>query len=356
MSSESVRRIKQVTITITTDKGTTVDVYRHEVKKPPESWALKNTEQRFEELQTRLRRVFREARDDLWMKQQDFLQAHEKRVEKYQAQVRAGLLSEKDFKAWMRGQLFQERQWELKRGQLARLMVDTDKLAMDMVNRAKLDVFADNADHMLFKIERGRGVETSFGLLNADALARLIVEQPDLLPMAEVNEDKDYKYYNEVISNAVIQGILQGETLDEIAMRVANDTGDKALDNLRRNARTAFTGAQNAGALLSMRRAESIGVKLQKRWMATLDSHTRDAHADLDGQVRDVSEPFESMLGEIMYPGDPSAEPANVWNCRCWMDEYYPGGQNAMYRYEDATGEYVGDISYREWRAIKGDV
>lgn len=349
-------KVKIVTIRHTTEKGSTVDVYKGPVKSDkPQPWALRNTEEKYQTLEQRLRRFYREAQQDLMMKQMDFLQRHEKRVEKYSRQVEAGLLTKQDFQAWMRGQLFQERQWELKRGQLARMMVNVDKTAMAMVNEGKMEIFADNADHMLFRIEQDAGVTTPFGLFNQDAVVRLIRDQPNLLPMSEVDEGKDYKYYNEVMQNAVIQGILQGETLDEIAKRVADDTGEKAFNTLRRNARTAYTGAQNAGALLSMRRArDQLGLKLKKRWMATLDGHTRDAHADLDGQVRDLDEPFDSLLGPIWYPGDLSADPANVWNCRCWMDEFYPESNNTMYRWDDEEGEYVGDVTYREWRRMKG--
>ena len=349
-------RIKILTIKITTEKGTNVEVHRVPVRdNKPQPWALRNTEEKYQTLEQRLRRVYREAQQDLMMKQMDFLQRHEKRVEKYSRQVEAGLLTKQDFQAWMRGQIFQERQWELKRGQLARMMVNVDKTAMAMVNEGKMEIFADNADHMLFRIEQDAGVTTPFGLFNQDAVVRLIRDQPAMLPMTEVDEGKDYAYYNEVMQNAVGQGILQGETLDEIAKRVADDTGEKAFNTLRRNARTAYTGAQNAGALLSMRRArDTLGLKLKKRWMATLDSHTRDAHAALDGQVRDIDEPFDSLLGPIMFPGDPDAEPANVWNCRCWMDEFYPDTDNTMYRWDDEEGEYVGDVTYKEWRRMKG--
>ena len=358
----------------------------------PRSWTEKNTEDKYLRLEHRIRRVFREASDDLAMKQQSFVEGHERRDAKYRAQVEAGMLSKADYQAWMRGQVFQGEQWEYKRGQLARILVNADEIAANLINTGKLEIFADNADHMLFSIEKNMHIDTPFGLFNREAVARILLENPDMLPRANpaedddgdaeaaairrrlmgekgwayfseikalpprnaVDEKRDFAYYNEIIQNAVIQGILQGETINDIALRITREAGEKAFNNARRNARTAYTCAQNAGSLYTMRRArDELGLKLQKRWMATLDDRTRDAHADLDGQVRDIDEPFDSMLGEIMYPGDMDADPANVWNCRCYMDEFYPGSSNAMYRY-DASGDYAGDVTYKEWLQLKG--
>ena len=50
-----------------------------------------------------------------------------------------------------------------------------------------------------------------------------------------------------------------------------------------------------------------------------IPSLTREEHLELDGQEREIDEPFENSLGEIMYPGDPDADPANVYNCRCTL-------------------------------------
>lgn len=337
---------KKITIT-RVDKG---EAYTQTIRRP--TWAEQHTDAKYRELSMRLRLVYQQAASDLYAKQMEFLEKHRKRVERYRAEVDAGLLSEDDFKAWMRGQIFQQRQWELKRGQMARLMVDVDKHAMAMLNDGKLDVFADNADHMLFMIEQRMGVNTPFGLYNRDAVTRLVRDRPALLPMTDIDEEKDYAWHNQVMQNAVTQGILQGETLDEIALRVSEETGEKALNTLRRNARTAYTGAMNAGDLISMERARSIGVRIQKRWVATLDDKTRDSHARLDGQVRDLDRPFDSLLGPIDFPGDPAAEPANVWNCRCYMDEYFPDHDNTRYRW-DMSADYVGDVSYEEWRKMK---
>lgn len=322
------------------------------------TWANPNrgeayADKRLGELTTHLRVIYQQAAADLYAKQADFLEKHEKRAERYWRMVEAGELTENDYKAWMRGQVYQSQQWAYKRGQLARMMVDIDRQAMALLNDGKLDVFAENANWTAYKIEKDSGMTATFGLMNAEAVARLLRDDPNILPTQDIDEARDYRWYNEIMQNAVIHGILQGETLDEIALRIAEETGEKALNTLRRNARTGYTGAMNAGSLMAMERArDEFGLTVQKRWMAILDDRTRDAHAALDGQVRDVEEPFDSLLGPIMYPGDPDAEPANVWNCRCYMDEFYPEYGNARYRY-DAGGEYVGDVSYEEWRRSK---
>lgn len=338
---------KKVTFTVS-DKGTVFT--RAWTDGTPDEGAI-FTERAYNDMASRLRVVYQSAADDLLMKQTSWLQAHEKRVAKYRAMVEAGMLSEEDYQAWMQGQLFQERAWALKRGQLARTMVDIDQQAIQMINDGKIDVFCENANFIGFTIEQQTGgAAATFGLYDRQAFARLVRDQPYLLPMPEIDEKKDYDWYNRVITNAVTQGILQGESLDEIVLRVAEDTGETALHAMRRNARTAYTGAQNAGRIEGMRQArDELNIPVKKRWLATLDDKTRDAHAALDGQEAEIDEPFESLLGPIMYPGDPDAAPANVYNCRCTLEEVPAGHRWEMRRRDGETGEIVGDMSYKEW-------
>lgn len=320
---------------------------------PSANYGATFTDKKFEEVRTRLRVIYQQASSDLFAKQADFLHKHQKRADRYWQDVQSGLLSVDDYNAWMQGQLFQQRAWELKRGQLARMMADYDRQAMEIVNNGKLDVFAENANWMMYKLETGSGMTTSFGVINRDALQRLIRDDPRLLPLPTIDEGKDVAWYNKIITNTVTHGILQGETIKQIAARIAEETGDRAYNTLLRNARTAYTGAQNAGEQLSMKRArDELGIRIQKRWMATLDDKTRDAHADLDGQIAEIDEPFDSLLGPIDYPGDPDAEPANVYNCRCGMDEVFPGYSATMYR-TDSEGNVVGNVTYREWQRSK---
>ena len=46
--------------------------------------------------------------------------------------------------------------------------------------------------------------------------------------------------------------------------------------------------------------------------------------------VVDQDKPFENSLGKIMFPGDPSAHGANVWNCRCSMAAVVKGFKKAQ--------------------------
>lgn len=115
-----------------------------------------------------------------------------------------------------------------------------------------------------------------------------------------------------------------------------------------------MTSAQNAGRMEAMHHAQEMGIKVQKKWLATLDSRTRDAHALLDGQVQDVDKPFQSQLGPIMFPGDPAADPGNVYNCRCALLWVYPeySSENAKRR-DNETGKLIEAMPYSEWKIFK---
>jgi uncharacterized protein with gpF-like domain len=53
-----------------------------------------------------------------------------------------------------------------------------------------------------------------------------------------------------------------------------------------------------------------------KQWDSTLDGRTRPTHRKLDGQIREVDEPFEMDGKKAMFPGD-FGDPAEDCNCRC---------------------------------------
>lgn len=305
----------------------------------------------------RLSRVYHQAERDIAEKLKDWQERHAKREAMYRQQLADGKITQADFDAWMRGQVFQEKQWKARQEQIRQTLLNADREAARIVNEGKLGVFADNANYIGWQLERGAGVNTGFTMYDQNTVARLIKSDPQILPKARpgVPKDKAYTYYNKLMNSAITQGIVQGESIRDIAKRVARVTGESSYKSALRNARTAYTGAQNAGRIEGLHQAQELGIKVKKQWMATLDGKTRDAHADLDGQIRDVDEPFEVDGMEIDYPGDPTADPSLVYNCRCTLAYIYPDYPSDMQRRDAETGEVVGDMTYREWERMKAN-
>jgi len=303
----------------------------------------------------RLSRVYRQAQRDIDEKLKDWQKRHEEREKRYRQQVKDGKITQADFDAWMRGQVFQDKQWQARKAEIDRILLNADREAQRIVNEGKIGCFADGANRTMYEVEQVTGIDTGFMPYDEDTVVRLIKSDPQILPKAApgVVKDKAYTYYNKLMNSAITQGIVQGETIPQIAKRIVDVTGERSYSSAVRNARTAYTGAQNAGTLDSMRRAQNMGIRIKKKWLAILDSRTRDSHADLDGQEQEIDDPFISRLGKIMYPGDPTAEPGDVYNCRCDMVRIFPDYPSSMQRRDAETGEIVGDVTYREWERMK---
>lgn len=313
------------------------------------------TDEAVKRTEARLKAVYRQASDEVEQSLKEWQRGHARREAKYMQMVATGKMSQEDFDAWKRGQVFQARQWKARQEQIDEILLNADREAARIVNDGKFGVFASNANYTGYELEHDGNIDTGFMLYDEQTVRRLIDEDPQILPMPRPGVQKPlaYPYYNRLMTSAITQGIVQGETISQIARRVARTTGEASYKSALRNARTAYTGAQNAGRIEGLHQAQKLGIDVKKRWMATLDGKTRDAHRDLDGQVREVDDPFDSDLGRIMYPGEPTAHPANVYNCRCTLTYVYPKYPSAMVRRSAEDGAVVGDMTYGEWETWK---
>ena len=102
----------------------------------------------------------------------------------------------------------------------------------------------------------------------------------------------------------------------EVAAKGVRGLADMNRNAAVRKARTAINGAENAGRMDAM-----LARGGSKRWVAVMDERTRVSHASINGEVVPVDEPFSNGL---MYPGDPSGPPEEVYNCRCTMEWVAP--------------------------------
>ena len=311
------------------------------------------TERAFADVQRRLKRNYRQAVHEMQDKLDTF-NAHYRDADlKMRKKLKDGKITKTEYRQWQRGKVFQSDLWQKQINNLTETLYTSDVVSQRIVNGERINVFASNANAMAYSIEHGEGYDFGFGYYDSATVARIMKEQPNLLPPRIVKRKEDVEWYHKLIDTSITQGIIQGEGIQEIARRIAETTGERALNAAVRNARTAMTSAQNAGRLEVMHEAQRMGIKVKKRWMATLDARTRDAHRDLDGQEQDVDAPFESDLGDILFPGDPAAEPALVYNCRCTMTYVHPEYPSSLPRRDQTTGEVIEDMSYREWERSK---
>lgn len=311
-------------------------------------YAARETDKEIAKLERKIAKLYREAQKDIEAKIKDFWERHKVKNAKYQEQLKEGKITEDDYQSWLRGQVFQGKQWKAKREQIEQILTNTNKQAINIINGGRIDVFATNSNWQAYQIEHEIGLNFGFGIYDADAVTRLLRDNPNLLPPKKLSVSKDKKWNKGNINRQISQGIIQGESLDKIAKRLQTVTTMNRNQSLT-NARTMMTGAQNAGRQESMKRAQDMGIKVKKKWLATLDGHTRRSHRRLDGQTVDIDEPFKIDGYSIEYPGDSSARPEMVYNCRCTMTTEIEDFPNEGERYDNIAGKPIKNMTYNEW-------
>ena len=296
-----------------------------------------------------LRKTYRTAQTELKKKLADFEKRFSAKNKQKKQELDEGKISKQDYKDWLTGQVFIRSQFEQSIRQVNAVMLDCNRQAMNIMNNARFDVFAENYNYNAWKAERS--IAVSFNVYSAESVARLMLGDPQLLPEWKIDKKKDYVWNYNKVNNIVRQGIIQGEGVPEITDRLCSELASGNEAKMRMFARTAINSAQNAGRQKQMEDAAEMGIEVKKRWIATRDSRTRDAHRDLDGAEVPFDQPFKNEYGEIMFPGDPTAKTANVFNCRCTMLTIYP-------KYEDYSkkwgeGDTVEGVPYEEWKKGK---
>ena len=125
------------------------------------------------------------------------------------------------------------------------------------------------------------------------------------------------------LRSELITALLKGESITKMAHRIKGVIETSLADAIR-IARTETTRVQNAARAAVGEEGKRLGFTMYKKWVATRDDRTREAHADMDRVELLVDEPFIVDGEEMMYPGDISlgASAGNVCNCRCTVVYY----------------------------------
>lgn len=308
----------------------------------------KETDEALGKLERRIKKIYVQAYEETEAKLQDYLSRFATKDKIKQEQLRAGKITQDEYNYWRKGQVMIGKRWQEMVNSLAADYTNANRLAMSIVGDSLPGVYALNHDYGTFQVEKGSMVDTSYTLYDRSTVERLIRDNPNLLPKAKVNVPKDLRWNKQHVNNAVLQGILQGESNDKIASRLQTVAGMNHAAAIR-NARTMTTGAENAGRTDSYKRAAEMGIELEQEWLATLDGRTRDSHRALDGEriplAKDKRHPAKFSNG-CRYPGDPEGPPWEVYNCRCTLVVAIKGIDQS----DAPRNSKLGGISYEEWK------
>ena len=328
--------------------------------KPDEGHNL--TEKELAKLERRIASVYGEAAKELQETVDNYFRQFEKRdaemKELIGTVVNGKEWTERDYKQWRLNQIGRGERFKALQKRVAERYTEANQTAVSYVNDATPGIYALNRNYAAYTIESVAG-DVGFDLWDEQTVKRLIKDEPDLMPYypakRALNRGIDLAYGKRQISACVTSSILQGKSIkgmaDDLQTRIPAMNRTSAI----RTARTAVTGAQNAGRIDSYTAAKKMGIKLKKEWLATLDGRTRHSHAMLDGEQVDNEKKFSNGC---MFPGDPNGPAAEVYNCRCTLIAAVDGvdTSDAKRRAKDPeTGESVliENMSYAEWAGWK---
>lgn len=168
-----------------------------------------------------------------------------------------------------------------------------------------------------------------------------------------------------IIATEVSRGFANSKSYDEIARNIRN-RGKVSSSKAYTIARTEGHRITEKSREDARKKAKEAGADVKKQWDSTLDSRTRKSHSKLDGQIRELDEPFEVNGHKAMYPGGFGIAKEDI-NCRCaavqrgkWhldtLETKYLGNTDDM---ADEQLEPLANklhISVKELRKYKGNI
>lgn len=324
----------------------------------------KLTDKELAKLERRIATLYREAGEELQATIDAYFEQFKKRDEEMKAMIgtvqNGKEWTETDYKQWRLNQIGRGERYQAMRDKVAHRVTDANAVAVSYTNDATPGIYSLNRNYSAYTIEQVAG-NVGFDLWDEQTVKRLVVEQPDLMPYyppkRALKRGIDLAYGKKQITASVTSSILQGKSIkhmaDDLQKRITTMSRDSAI----RTARTAVTGAQNAGRMDNYAAAEKMGIKLKKRWLATLDARTRHSHAMLDGEQVAQDKKFSNGC---RFPGDPQGPPWEIYNCRCTLIAAVEGvdTSTAQRRARNAaTGqtEVISNMTYAEWAGWKKD-
>ena len=293
--------------------------------------ALKELEDRIEieyfkagaELNEKARRYF-EGYDETVKGKKVHHAGMKERIAKETQAYKEGKYDDKQWQAYLYSQLGRGEHWNTLKRQMEYRMLTAQKIAQGYTNEILPKIYTEN-NNAVAKIAQKSAMEQgvtgiNFELVDENTIKKLMLEEKEVIPYrwVDIDEAKVNAWNEKNFNGALMQGILQGDSITHLADRLEKVAEMNRVQSVR-TARTAVTSAQSAGKQDRYNNLAEQGCEMTKIWVATHDGRTREEHRQADGQEVPYNEPFNVGGEELMHPADYAGSPWNVYNCRCTM-------------------------------------
>lgn len=195
------------------------------------------------------------------------------------------------------------------KGILEKLHSDEYATIQQFLNHTYTDAFVGAAYNLA-----GQGIPLMLPINQASAVKAIMTDSKISKGLYD-SLGVDVNGLKKSISAEITRGIASGMPLEDIARNISNTT-KAPYSRAKSIVYTEGHRVQQASTFDAQQAAKSKGADVVKMWDAALDGRTRETHRELDGQIREVDEPFEANGRKAMFPGD-FGDPAEDCNCRC---------------------------------------
>lgn len=153
------------------------------------------------------------------------------------------------------------------------------------------------------------------------------------------------------VKSELQRGFASQLSYADIARNISN-YGQADMNRSMRIARTEGHRVQSEARLDSMYAAKKKGADIVKQWDATLDGQTRPNHRQLDGQIRELDEPFEVGGMKVDCPGGFGIASEDC-NCRCCVLQrarWAVKNETTYQKWNNETGGFIETTGYQDFK------
>lgn len=294
----------------------------------------------------RLKKVYDQAQKDIDAKAKDLQKEIEGLDALYDSiedeKERARIKSMRQSKVYQKQ--YQDAMKKQVSGILDTMQVEEFKTVSDYLNKCYEQGFLGTMYDL-----QGQGIPLAFPM-DQEAVVRAVQLDSKISQGLYNRLGEDVSLLKRKITATISRGVSTGMRFEDMAKQLAGYT-KIGYNNAVRIARTEGHRIQIQSGMDACYKAKERGADIVKQWDSTLDGATRESHQQVDGEIRELDEPFSNGL---MYPADPSGGAAEVVNCRCALLQRARWALgNEFTKYDNFSGElkqFENDAAYKAFK------